>query len=611
MDLIYNTGVNRNKSPKSFPIFNGKDKIKISIFLVNKFLYSQNKDIEFIWDEEDDKRNIIELLYEKDVEELCLEDSLDEMALRGSMVLKCEASRFQGVLENYMQYDLIVGFTLADEDDNRTYLEPYIFNIIKVEQLSKTTDQNKRYMISFLDILSYCALTHNFASVRKLAASALTSAQNYETLFNTIYDYLISFLQRFTLGSFTYDKVQFLENSEVDTSDLVKTTIDKIPQNASVLDALKIIAYDACTSLYIDKDKLESIKEDFELFENGETALVPFFFKDEYLVHSAAYEAQFQSEDSLKDKMAKFKTNSKDLTSVLLRTMFKRNISMPFYFAFGKDKIIFESLNPDTDKEKENNNSNTLVTKSDEEQEFNCILGQRVSPISSMTTNFMDMTVNNNKWKNMIFIYESQDKGDGNFLLKFDWLFNLYNDVFLGQKFSKEKIITNILPDFYINEKIGLINGSITKEGANKKSASEPAQIATESGIETDSEENSVELTEKDFHEYNSNTFLIRSDNPTKETQYYVGKMLTSFIMLNTSYNYKIEGSLFRRPNEIVKINRHIDQLGATDPNSSAPSGVDAKSKYTMVYVTNVKHMFKSKSYMNIVHANKIYDSYK
>lgn len=196
--------------------------MKISIFLVNKFIYSESKNVVFNWTEEDEKRNIIELLYEKDVEELMLEDALDEISLRGSLVLRCEGSRFQGVLENYMQYDLIIGFTLSDDQDDRTYIEPYIFNIINVKQLSSQTDQNKKYLISFLDILSYTAMNHSFASVRKLAEGSLSNAKNYEALINTVYDYLVSFIQRFTLGSFTYDKVNFLENSDVDTAELVK-----------------------------------------------------------------------------------------------------------------------------------------------------------------------------------------------------------------------------------------------------------------------------------------------------------------------------------------------------------------------------------------------------
>lgn len=632
--------------------------MKISIFLVNKFIYSESKNVVFNWTEEDEKRNIIELLYEKDVEELMLEDALDEISLRGSLVLRCEGSRFQGVLENYIQYDLIIGFTLSDDQDDRTYIEPYIFNITNVKQLSSPTDQNKKYSISFLDILSYTAMNHSFASVRKLAEGSLSNAKNYEALINTVYDYLVSFIQRFTLGSFTYDKVNFLENSDVDTSELVKMTINKIPQNATVLDALKIISYDACTAINIKKERLENVKKDFELFENDGIAFVPLFFKEEYLVHSALYVAEFDKDDGSKliDKITSIEGNTNSSSDILIRSLFKRNLSMPFYFAFDKDKkIIFESLNPEeeTDEKEKKNTQNTNIEISNTEDTFDCISGQKISPITSMTTKFIDMSINNSRWKNMIFLYESQSKGDGNFLLRFDWLFNLYNNVFLNQGIGNNTYTTNILPDFYINEKIGLANGSIKTESQKEKeenekynkTATEAAKAAagaapagtekqtenkeqgktspntesnvvntsnsTDVGDEETDKETKTALYEKDYHEFNANTFLIRSEDSTKETQYYVGKMLTSFIMLNTSYTYSIEGSLFRRPNEIVKINRHIDETGAAhDPNPNAPSGLDGKSKFTMVYVTNVKHFFKSKSFTNIITANKIYDSY-
>lgn len=634
IELIYNTGVNKDKNLDSFPVFNGKDKIKISIFFVNKYLYSQNKSVVFNWTEEDEKRNIIEVLYEKDVEELMLEDALDEISLKGSFILRCEGSRFQGVLENYMQFDLVIGFTLCDEKNNCTYLEPYIFNITNIKQLSRPNDQNKKYLISFLDILSYVASNHSFASVRKLAQGSLSNAKNYETLFNTIYDYLVSFMQRFTLGSFTYDKINFIENSDIDTSELVKMTIDKIPQSANVLDALKIISYDACTAINMKKEKLEEVKKDFELFEGDATALVPLFFKEEYLLHSGIYEAVFDNEShqTLRSKLMQLENNSSNSKNILLRSIFKRNLSMPFYFAFDKDKIIFESLNPEPPV-KEKNTSNTEITSTaDTEESFSCISGQKISPITSMTTNFIDMTINNTRWKNMIFLYESQSKGDGNFLLRFDWIFNLYNRVFLNQSVNKN-IVTSILPDFYINEKIGFANGSIITEEEKKKreeakakidakiapSRSEspngnvPTQNSTQSSTLDDDEQNKetkIALSEKDYHEYNANTYLIRSEDSTKEAQYHVGKMITSFIMLNTAYSYNIEGSLFRRPNEIVKINRHINNFASHDPNPNAPSGLKGQSKYTMVYVTNVKHFFKGKSFINVVAANKIYDTY-
>lgn len=616
-----------------------------------------------------------------------LEDALDEISLKGSMTLKCEGSRFQGVLENYMMFDLVIGFTLATDDiqNQKIYLEPYIFNITEVKQISPPDSLNKMYLISFLDILSYTAMNHSFSSIRKLAKGPLSNAQNYEMLFNTVYDYLISFIERFTLGSFTYDKINFMEKSDVDTSELVKMTIDKIPQTATVLDALKIISYDACTATNMKKERHEEIKKDFELFENDTTALVPLFFKEEYLFNSAVYEAIFDIDDNdkIRDKISKVINASDGGLNVLTRSMFKRNISMPFFFAFDdKNKIIFESLNPDI--EEENNKSNTNVQTENIEKSFKCINGQKVSPITSMTTKFIDMKVNNARWKNMIFLYESKDS-DSNFLLRFDWIFNFYNRVFLNNRVNKN-LITNILPDFYINEKIGLANGSIITEEARKreeeakareaakkaereaKAAAAAAEAANKgdnnstdnnttdadkptgeitskkddvqtpapatgaggstgsAGTETpnsnpsvisslseDEDEDKItktKLYENEFHEYNANTFLIRSENETKEAQYYIGKMLTSFIMLNTTYSYNIEGSLFRRPNEIVKINRHISSLAAHDPNSNAPSGLNGQSKYTMVYVTNVKHYFSGKSFINIVTANKIYDSY-
>lgn len=638
----YSEKLNNN----SFLKFNDKDNMKISIFVVNKFLYSENKDVNFDWIEESQSRNIIELLYNKDVEQITLEDNLGDIGISGSMVLRCETSRFQGFLENYMQYDLIIGITMCDETGNKVSIEPYIFNILKIKQTSKTSDQNRKFTIYFTDMLSYIAMTHSFASIRKLSGAALTTAQNYETLYNIIYDYLISFIQRFTLGTFTYKKVNFLENSDIDVSELVKMTVNKIGQNATVYDALKLIQYDACTAIAINDKRFNSVKKEFELFENNESALVPLFFKDEYIFHSAPYIAQFGKNDNITDKLNDDSINNLESDDgIIKRSLVKRNFSMPFYFAFGSDqKLLFESLNPDVKE-----STGEII-----DDGYRYILGHRICPITRMTTEFIDMTINNARWKNMIFLFENSEKGDGNYLLRFNWLYNFYNSVLLGQYGNTRNIFSGILPDFYINEVIGTALSKLKKDkttpnAADKKTgeaalkpgdggstespntdaadsakptagtdaqttpSSKPeASTTTESngGDETNKVAD-IDLTSNDFHEYNANTFLIMSEDETKEIQYHIGKMLASFVLLNTAYTYNIEGSLFRRPNEIVKINRRVDNINISyvDPNSVAPSILNGKATNMMVYVTAVKHIFNGTSYINVINANKIYDS--
>lgn len=615
INVLYkkNTKIDEN----AFTIFNGKDKIKISILLVSKFLYAQDDSVELVFEEGGDKeRNAIELLYPKEVEQLMLEDSLDEIGMRGSFILKCEGSRYQALLEKYHQFDLIIGFTLLNADNDKIYLEPYVCNITTIKQISDISDKNKKFLISFVDVLSYTAFNHNFASVRKLAQGALEGAQNYETLFNTVYDYLVSFLQRLTLGKMTFKKVNFLENSDVDTSGLVKMTLDRIPQNASVYDALKIISYDACTSIKVSEEMATQISEEFELFEDDQSVLVPLFFKDEYVWLSTPYAGVFAQEgDNLKNNVEEFKNMSKNGVNMINRALFKRNMYMPFYLAFYENKCIYESLNPHMDIDEEK--------LTEEESEYKCILNRYINPVSSLNIKFPDMLYNNKRWKNMIFLYEDQDKGDGNFLLKFDWIFNFYNYVFLNSgKNPGQTRFCNIIPDFYINEKIGLANGSI-EESKDEQPASEGDQSqdntdnnnsgnnAASQG-EEESTENVVKLTDKDFHEFNSNVVCIKSDTSTVEAQYHIGKMITSFVMLNTAYNFNVEGSLFRRPNEIIKFNKKIDgdSLANTDADSATLTS-NPLSKYTMMYITNVKHVFNGTSFTNAISANKIYDTFK
>lgn len=105
----------------------------------------------------------------------------------------------------------------------------------------------------------------------------------------------------------------------------------------------------------------------------------------------------------------------------------------------------------------------------------------------------------------------------------------------------------------------------------------------------------------------NSNFFVTRSKDDTNETLMLIGKQITQMVYHNSAYTFTIQGNLLRRPNEIIKFSRNLQQ---GDTNDSSNLYTDfAHNDYTLLYITRVRHVFVGPNYYNVISANRIYDS--
>jgi hypothetical protein len=108
------------------------------------------------------------------------------------------------------------------------------------------------------------------------------------------------------------------------------------------------------------------------------------------------------------------------------------------------------------------------------------------------------------------------------------------------------------------------------------------------------------------FAKINANTIVLGSSNPLQEALYHVGRSIKSYIFMNAMFGFRIKGSIFRHPGEIIKINsgvKDIEEESAT----AVIGGLEAMSNnFVLAYTTSISHIFNGGNYENLVYANKI-----
>lgn len=257
--------------------------------------------------------------------------------------------------------------------------------------------------------------------------------------------------------------------------------------------------------------------------------------------------------------------NTDDL--LVLRPMSLRDVHMPFTICFTKGgNVIHESINPSKDK-----NGNF----SEKEKSFICLNGRNELGIA----NYMYFPTNQDLvqklWKNMVICNLGQSEGEtSTVLIEFNWVYQYYIYNFLGYGTGRDEGYTsNITPSFFLAQKNKLID--------NK-------------GLLAD------------FNEMNANFQVIRSETDLNETLCYIGKNLTSFITQNDTYQFKVRGNMFRRPNEIIKVSNNKNEE-STNPSIAFHTDL-ANNDYILMYVTSVQHTWEGNKYYNNISANKIYE---
>lgn len=280
--------------------------------------------------------------------------------------------------------------------------------------------------------------------------------------------------------------------------------------------------------------------------------------------------------DRLKGGVSKLISKKKNQESILFdtayggsanvlvnRQMTMRDIYMPFFIAFGTQNYtcVYQDINPS-----KNNVDDNILS----------ILGVYQGDLKSFQFNPIDLNSVSKLWKNVIFL----DGSDGavctnSTLIFFSWFFDYFQQVFLN---SNEKPLTsNVMPDFFMFGR---------NQGINHAKGQD-------------------DTFENKFDEFNSYTYATQTDDSVKECLRVMGKNIASFTLINDSYTFTLNGNLFRRPNEIIRLGYRGNKENQGMQMLSYFTGLNFNDM-TYLYVKRVTHTFAGSTYDNTIQGCKI-----
>ena len=567
---------------------------KITIFLSKKYMFDESNF--------SDDRNIF-LKYNDTVKNIYLIDDLSSIGLHGYIDVKNTGSFLDMFLGRHNNYYLVINITEYDEMGKlpKIKYEPYIFDISSCQNLTTPKGEIKGIRLGLIDCFTSIMKNHSIVSVIKRHPN-LTTLQSYKEVFEVIIGYVKEHIK---INSTTFEKSYVKKDTGEKDSDgnpiykkehgfkekayelkkdiyfgknvksrgtckngndidaelgtLIKESFSKIKRNASIYEAMQILLQDACTSL-------KSPESFTKMYGEIGDVLIPFYLKEEYpdrlqFYNSVWYDEIQEGEKEKSPWMKNYNGNGEDF---VLRPITMRDIYMPFYIAWGGGKKtgIYEDINPNSSGESDSAPINGYYQRE--------ILAMQFNPVDVETARKI--------WKNVIFLDTSSGGCVANStLIFFSWFFDFFQNVFLNENgHSSQKRVSNVQPSFHMySRNIGLPHAENEDNTFNNR-----------------------------FDEYNSYTYASESNDIVKECLRLMGKNVASFVLLNDSYIFKINGDMFRRPNEIVKFGFR-GNLGPSMQELSMHTDINF-GDHTYLYVKQVVHQFIGNDYYNEITGCKI-----
>lgn len=512
-------------------------------------------------------KNIFPFSYGKEISALSISQNMSKYGTSASVEITDINGSLTTIIENQSSFYFVVGiFEVLDDSKNEDgfMFQPYVFEIEDVTPVSSDGAISKVYKIELVDLIS--------ATLRKVSYGNLLlfypSFPNCSS-FVEAYSYILNFASM--IINLNHNKRFYIDTqlqfSELSTNSLgeifTNVVINNIPLHTTCYDLLTIIYNHAATEVETPADFMG---------ENVGNVLVPLFLQNEFEDISEMYRDFYgaNKSDNISEIDITFKGGKSKKENMIKRKFCCKNLLMPFKMAFeGKNEksIIYENINPPLDEK------GRIL---DSESYFAPGNGVVFSPLSESVdippSNFLVGL----GWKNLSLMSENPSCSS-NILVFWNWIYEFYKSAFLHigknivAKKSKKQVKPNIDPHFHVMESNKLTGGD----------------------AET-------------FAKINSNTIILKSTNVLQEALYHVGRAIKSYIFMNSMFGFKIKGSVFRHPGEIIKINS-----GTNSPEDESSiaivGGLEAMTnKFVFAYTTGVVHMFNGSSYENLIYANKI-----
>ncbi len=652
-------------------------KYKISIFFTPKFITSSD-----IFT----TQQCLFLKFNDTVESLVLEDDIERIGMKGYIDVINKSSILDTFLGRHNNYYVVINITQYADNFASIFgkqqvlvkYEPYIFDVDYVQNLSNPQKEQKKLRIGLVDIATSILKTHSIVSVIKFDKS-ITKSNSYKEVFKKILDYIKNYIKINTNNKYQYKKdllydetVKCLGNAndgydkDAGMSALVAASFEKIPRDATVLEAMQVLIRDCCTTLKAPKSFTD------EFMSIGDV-LIPFFFKEQYPDPFFIYPTMWQRQESKapatstqKDAPAAPAAKTQPAKEVKAGTAEQSAQTVP---------VQTKPSNPENTPAPADNAqpaqpaANNAQNAAGQSGQTTGTAENTERTLASKLTGFQNAInqlpiMKNNSMKNNIQFYWSGYKGKGgkllcrqmtmrNIFMPFFLAFgnkkysSLMEDInpsrdnldqndeipFLGVYHGQLKALTFHPIDINSVKKLwkNMVFLDCTGEAIGSNSTLiffswffdffqrvflNSDNTGLVSNVMPDffllSRSQGIKHATKDgnkfenlFDQYNSNTYSTVTQDSVSECLRVMGKNLASFTLINDSFTFTMNGNMLRRPNEIVRFGYKDSTSGGFMQMLSANVGIHF-GEHTFLYIRKVIHRFTGSTYNNDVYGYKI-----
>ena len=583
---------------ESYEMFTNGECLMINFFLFPKYI-KQRSDLNV--------ENTLHLKYKTDVLFLQIDDDLNNFGYNGYFIVNDVNGNLLTCFNQYYSYFLSINITtkinVSDDEYRTVKYEPYICEISNVTPIEQRNLTYKTYRIDFKDILSSIANQVGFPTAFRFFPS-LKDASTFESGYTMLLQHIFNYTSSLYEGIAIYSKdikYDWVGNDGGKAKSLWSGTCQSIQAEDSILEALETISKNSVTGMddfqkyfntSLTKQKIASLGENTNV-------LFPLFCREEYDDPYGYYEKYFTSQQNVSEQIELNSNNTiNDKRNYIYRSYTFRNFAQPFLLAFGGSSesqlagnIIWESINPFTDSE---------GNYTEEELNFETMMGRTQTPIMNYTVHSIDVEEIKNKWKNVLFFSESENSSSSELVL-FDWIFKYWYEIVLKLN-NKTTLLNGKTANFFT----GIIPSFYAKY---LTTYSEYVSYNTASNSKNDNTQNSeIQSAADDFNFYNANCYTFKTEDVDAEKMLLVGKMMASFVLLNTSFSFDIKGSLIRRPNEIIKITKNVDLENSDSNENQNIYTTMFGANYTLLYISSVSHIFNGTDFVDRLYTHKIYE---
>lgn len=639
--------------------FNKEFSMKITCFFIPKF----NRGSDFCKQE-----NAIFLPYGDIIRSIILEDTLDSIGLRGFVELSNMGGALEGIFERHNNYYFVITFTEYVQQNSSIKYEPYIFDVSKVETITKGYKKDKIVRIHLVDMITSILQSHSIASFIKFEGTDITKCKNYKHLFNRIINYVKRFVKINMDNCFEYKKDVLYDehtrfdglqkmngfDADIDLSKLITASFNKIDRNASIWEALIVMLRDCVTSIKMTQEMKDS-------FETIGDVLIPFFFKEEYSDINSIYYNLWNSgnesdialyEEDKKKNLSQTQTKSQVSSEVQITKNLEQQPSTIDDTLVEQETMIgggqnddnssleTDSINVSTTQTSSVGQTNTKATEtlaSDNKYQLKEVTlpayggNSLVLALRNITMRdffmpfYLCFTYNQNGGP---FVWE--DINDSKYPIStmngkiVDNLQSLTfhsieksiidkcwkNVIFLSANGSGSDCTMVFFDWFYKFFLASFLNSS--KVGGTNKYVSNVIpdfylfSLTHGVGYAKNAKDKTFDNM---FDEYNAYTVVLDTKDTANEALREMGKNLTNLVLTNDTYKFALKGNLLRRPNEIMRLNVG-DIMQGDGADSQLPVFTNLSQDSSLfVYIRKVTHKFQGDEYINDIIASKICES--